>query len=148
MILMCCTAAGLLAGLCAGAIASAGPAHGAREQNQDSAFAMPVAPPKAAAEAEDAAAVDPRILRSWEATARQPLPPRKEPLTPPGWKIVGVTIAGKERNVLILFDNQKTTELRKIGDALPGGAKIVQISQDELQLALNGQLMKLSLHKQ
>jgi hypothetical protein len=115
---------------------------------QDSAFVMPPAPPEKA-EITDAA-LDPLALRVWEITARQPLalPPRKEPLTPPTWKIVGVTTIGSEKNVLLLFENQTAADIKKIGDRLPGGAKIVDITQDHLRLLLNGQHLKLSLLKQ
>jgi hypothetical protein len=92
--------------------------------------------------------IDPAQLRIWEITARQALPPRKEPLTPPRWRIVGVTTVGEEKSVLLLFADQPAPETLKIGEKLPGGAKIVQISQDHLQISLNGQLMKLNLRKQ
>lgn len=87
-------------------------------------------------------------LRIWEVSVRQPLPPRKEPMTAPGWKIVGVTTVSNDTNVLLLFDKQIEIEARKVGDLLPGGAKIIQISQDALRIVLNGQYMELRIHKQ
>ncbi|MFZ6749294.1 hypothetical protein ACO0K8_09985 [Undibacterium sp. Ren11W] len=105
-------------------------------------------PPRTAEAEEEVLGTDPAQLRVWEAAVRQPMSPRKEPLTPPVWRIVGVTVIGNEKNVLLLFGKQPATETRKIGDQLPGGAKIVQISQDHLQISLNGQLMKLNLRKQ
>jgi hypothetical protein len=112
------------------------------------AFLVPPMPPQTAEAEEVVLGPDPAQLRVWEAAVRQPMPPRKEPLTPPIWRIVGVTVIGNEKNVLLLFGKQSATEIRKIGDQLPGGAKIVQISQDHLQISLNGQLMKLNLRKQ
>lgn len=121
----------------------------------DPAFIVPAAPPEKVKKdeilsAEDASkgSVDPGELRVWEVTVRQPLPPRKEALTPPRWRIVGVTSVGNEKSVLLLFENQPATEIRKIGEKLPGGAKIVEIAQDQLKISLNGQLMKLNLRKQ
>ena len=118
----------------------------------DAAFVLPPAPPPPASTSEAAekteTTVDLDSLRIWEATVRQPLPPRKEPLTPPDWKIVGVSASGNDKNVMILFENQTTAEVLKIGDKLPGGAKIVDITQDYLRLVLNGQYIKLNLREQ
>lgn len=111
-------------------------------------FVLQTAPVEKVETAEVVQAVDPAELQIWEIAARQALPPRKEPLTAPRWRIVGVTEVGNEKNVLLLFGNLPATETRKIGEKLPGGAKIVQISQDHLQISLNGQLMKLNLRKQ
>lgn len=122
-------------------------ADGGRGGQEADVFAMPPRPTEPLAGWEEQP-VDPRVMRAWEVTARQPLPPRKEPLTPPRWRIVGVTMAGKDKNVLLLFEGQTTAEAKKVGDALPGGAKIVQITQDELRISLNGQFMKLNLRKQ
>lgn len=111
---------------------------------QDTVFVLPPRPPVAPDQPKEVMA----DLRIWELTARQPLPPRTEPLTAPGWKIVGVTSIGNDANVLLLFDKQIDIEARKVGDSLPGGAKIIQISQDVVRIVLNGQYMKLSLRKQ
>lgn len=115
---------------------------------QDAVFVLPPRPPVVSDPSENEDPADLAELRIWEITARQPLPPRKEPLTAPRWKIVGVTTVGDDTEVLILFDKQTITETRRVGDLLPGGAKIVQISQDELRIILNGQTMKLSIRKQ
>ncbi len=121
----------------------------ARERTQQEAvLVLPPRPPVVPDPSEDEAPADLAELRIWEATARQPLPPRKEPLTAPSWKIVGVTSVGDDSSVLILFDKQTTPETLKVGDLLPGGAKILQISQDTLRIVLNGQIMKLSVRKQ
>lgn len=114
---------------------------------QETVLVLPSHPPVVPDPSEDEAPADLAELRIWEATARQPLPPRKAPLTAPGWKIVGVTSVGDDANVLILFDKQITPETLKVGDLLPGGAKITQISQDALRIVLNGQTMKLSVRK-
>jgi hypothetical protein len=112
------------------------------------AFVLPPAAPEYDKAEELASIPDTGESRIWEATVRQAMPPRKEPLTPPGWRIVGVTTIGNEKNALLLFDKQPATEVRKIGDKLPGGAKIIDILPDHLQISLNGQIMKLNLRKQ
>jgi hypothetical protein len=119
-----------------------------QEQEHVGAFVPKPAPSEIVASGDVAPVADPAELQIWEMAARQALPPRKEPLTPSRWRIVGVTAVGDEKSVLLLFANQTATEARKVGDKLPGGAKIVQISQDHLQISLNGQLMKLNLRKQ
>ncbi|MBI1891036.1 MAG: hypothetical protein HYS18_10340 [Burkholderiales bacterium] len=126
-----------------------------KNQKQDPAFVLPPPPPPIAEKVEQTEKTeksdkpdDTTSLRIWELSARQPLPPRKEPLTPPNWKIVGVSTIGKDKNVIILFDNQTTGEILKVGDKLPGGAKIVDIFSDRLRLILNGQPMTLSLSEQ
>lgn len=126
-----------------------------KQTQLDPAFLVPAAPPekiakdeKKSAENAQKATTDLSELRVWEVAVRQPLPPRKEALTPPRWRIVGVTSVGNEKSVLLLFDNQPATEARKIGEKLPGGAKIVEIAQDQLKISLNGQIMKLNLRKQ
>lgn len=124
------------------------PGNGQKAPKPDAAFVLPPYPSAPAAAEQEPVLTDPADLRVWEMTARQPLPPRKEPLTAPGWKIVGVTSVGNEKNVLLLFDKQTEIEIRKVGEQLPGGAKIIQISQDHLRIFLNGQFMKLDLLKQ
>ena len=47
----------------------------------------------------------------------------------PEWHVLGIVRSGKESFVLIAFDGQPVTML-KAGDALPDGAKIVQIEKD------------------
>lgn len=122
--------------------------HTRKLPQQEMVLVLPSHPPVVPDPPEDEAPADLAELRIWEASARQPLPPRKEPLTAPGWKIVGVTSVGDDASVLILFDKQTSPETLKIGDLLPGGAKILQISQDTLRIVLNGQIMKLSVRKQ
>ncbi|MET3119127.1 hypothetical protein AAKU64_003366 [Undibacterium sp. GrIS 1.8] len=137
---------------------SLGQMHLANAKKQalpDAPFIVPAAPPETMKNEQDLSQEDGSKstiglseLRVWEVAVKQPLPPRKEPLTPPRWRIVGVTSVGSEKSVLLLFENQPATETRKIGEKLPGGAKIVEIAQDQLKISLNGQLMKLNLRKQ
>lgn len=122
--------------------------HARKLTQQETVLVLPPDPSVALAPSEDDVPTDLAELRIWEASARQPLPPRKAPLTAPNWKIAGVTSVGDDANVLILFDKQTTPETLKVGDLLPGDAKILQITQDDLRVVLNGQIMKLSVRKQ
>lgn len=150
IILVACGVLGAVMGWAnmSGTINSASQSSTPKAQEPEGTFVLQSAPLEKVATNEVVPATDPAELQIWEVAARQALPPRKEPLTPPLWRIVGVTAVGDEKSVLLLFANQPATEARKIGDKLPGGAKIVQISQDHLQISLNGQLMKLNLRKQ
>lgn len=150
-IVIACGLAGAGWGWHASKAASEEAARASPPPKQDAVFVLPPGPPPAPEQLEEEVLADPADLadlRIWEITARQPLPPRKEAMTAPGWKIVGVTAVGDDTNVLLLFDKQTTTETRKVGDLLPGGARIVQISQDTLRIVLNSQYMKLSVRKQ
>lgn len=47
----------------------------------------------------------------------------------PEWRVLGIARSGTERFILLAFDG-KPVEMLKVGDALPDGAKIVQIEKD------------------
>lgn len=75
------------------------------------------------------------------------------PLTPPDWRIVGIVgivgVAG-QLTLLIARDAPKglpsNTLALKLGESLPGGAKIVQIRPDGVGLLLHGQRAFLSTY--
>lgn len=48
---------------------------------------------------------------------------------PPEWRIQGIASTGTERFILLAYEG-KPAEMLKVGDALPDGAKIVQIEKD------------------
>lgn len=119
-----------------------------KKSQQDTTFILPPSPPVVLEQPKEETPADFSTLRIWEVTARQPLPPRKEPLTTPNWKVVGVTSVDADASVLLLFDKQTEVETRKVGDLLPGGAKIVKITQDTVLIYLNKETMELRLRKQ
>jgi hypothetical protein len=119
-----------------------------KKSQQDAAFILPSSPPMVFEQPKEEAPTDFSTLRIWEVTAHQPLPPRKEPLTGPNWKVVGVTSVDADASILLLFDKQTEVETRKVGDLLPGGAKIVKITQDAVRIYLNKETMELRLRKQ
>ena len=66
------------------------------------------------------------------------------PLNEPEWRFAGVAVNGSEKTVIISAENQPLQMLR-IGDQLPGGAKILRINEDHLCLSINGKKRKLDL---
>ena len=153
MIVLACGLVGVVWGWYASKLAFKNSMHAntLKPLKQESIFLLPPRPPVAleqpSGQSKEVTA-NLADLRIWEVSVRQPLPPRKEPMTAPGWKIVGVTTVGNDTNVLLLFDKQIEIEARKVGDLLPGGAKIIQVAQDALRIVLNGQYMELRIHKQ
>jgi len=47
----------------------------------------------------------------------------------PEWRVLGIASSGAERFILLAYEGKPVATL-KIGDALPDGAKIVQIEKD------------------
>lgn len=72
----------------------------------------------------------------------------EKPLTPPDWRIVGVFVEGQQRGVLVATEGQPLPATLRIGDALPGGAKIVDIGNERICLLLNGRRVSLSTYRQ
>jgi len=149
LVVLCCGVVGAIFGLytTSPVIADSGHIDANRLQRAEVAFVLPSMPPESP-EKVDLATADSTAVRIWEIAVKQPLGPRKEPLTAPRWKIVGVSENGDDKYVYLLFDNSPIAQIKKVGDLLPGGASIVQISQGQLRISLNGQSMTLSLHKQ
>lgn len=68
-------------------------------------------------------------------------------LTAPNWRITGVVAAGREHVALLLVESQPVQQL-KVGDKLPGGAKILDIAPDRLCILLNGKKRVLKTYKE
>ncbi len=64
-----------------------------------------------------------------------------------GWHFVGVVARGQERYVIIKNDKQIERTLA-LGDALPGGSKIVSINDDRLCILINGKKRSLDIYSQ
>ena len=62
----------------------------------------------------------------------------------PEWRFVGVTVSGSENVVLISVDS-KPPQLLKAGDMLPGGAKIISVTDDHLCLLIKGKKRRLDI---
>jgi hypothetical protein len=85
--------------------------------------------------------------------------PDEPPLTPPDWRIVGTVINGAQRLVLVstlsalpappvggagLGLPPQPPQALRVGDALPGGARILEIRPDGVCLSLKGRHVFLS----
>ena len=76
-------------------------------------------------------------------------------LTPPNWRIAGVfseaasqASQGGRWVVLIASQGQTVPRSLRVGDILPGGARITAISRERVGLLLNGQQVSLSTYSQ
>lgn len=63
----------------------------------------------------------------------------------PNWRIMGGVKIGAERQVVLSVENQPIRML-KVGDKLPGGSQIVEISDDSVCVLVNGKRRMLSIH--
>jgi hypothetical protein len=69
------------------------------------------------------------------------------PLTPPDWRIMGSAANGDEHLAIIRIEGQAPTTL-KVGDALPGGAKICAVDADRLCVVINGKKRNLGIYRE
>lgn len=65
----------------------------------------------------------------------------------PEWRFIGSITRGDERQVIIKKDNLPEQTL-VVGDALPGGSKILSIEDDRICLLINGQKRSLYVYAQ
>ncbi len=74
----------------------------------------------------------------------------ENPLTPPDWRVAGVISERGRPAVLITTEGplQPPPQALRVGDSLPGGAKILAIHSDRIILSLNGQRLSLSTYPQ
>lgn len=83
----------------------------------------------------------------WGVVAAAADPSALTDLTDPPWRFVGVLRNGAERYVLIKIGNKPVANL-KVGDALPGGSKILDIGEDRLCVLVNGKKRALEIYRQ
>lgn len=72
---------------------------------------------------------------------------KDEQLQNPAWRFLAVMVNGTEKYVLIDVEKQPNRQL-KVGDALPGGAKIHEIRQGSLCVIVNGKKRILPIYPQ
>lgn len=65
----------------------------------------------------------------------------------PAWRFMGLMSVGTEKMVMIAVEKQPDRQL-KIGDLLPGGAKILDINPDALCVQIEGKKRLLPLYQQ
>jgi hypothetical protein len=68
------------------------------------------------------------------------------PLNSPEWRFVGVFNDGKESQVMVSIDKKPAVAL-KAGDQLPGGARILKITSDQICVMVNGQKRTLGIYR-
>jgi hypothetical protein len=70
------------------------------------------------------------IQRMWEGNSAGRWEIRATPLSPKNWRISGVVQRGAQTQVIVQFDEEPTPKFYKIGDTLPGGAKLAWVKPD------------------
>jgi hypothetical protein len=72
---------------------------------------------------------------------------KDEPVVDPAWRFLAVMVSGSEKYVVIAVDKQPNRQL-KVGDQLPGGAKIHEIRQGSVCVIVNGKKRLLPIYPQ
>ena len=75
----------------------------------------------------------------WELGRLEGTPGTGKPLTTPNWRIVGTTVSGTNSHVLILFEGSQVPEARRVGEPLPGGAKVLAVDGQQIEVLYQGQ---------
>jgi Type II secretion system protein C len=70
------------------------------------------------------------IDQAWESNAQADWNVRATPLTAPNWRISGVVQRGSQTQVIVLIDGEPNPKFFKIGDTLPGGAKLAWVQPE------------------
>ena len=127
---------------------------GARTASASVSTATPARPVPAAPTMTAAAAATPAPTRTesatqpqwpiWEFRLRQPIPPREPSLTPPGWRLVGAVQNGGQWRLIIQTQGKPEPQFLKVGDTLPGGARIVAINEEDVTLQRGARQLVLS----
>jgi hypothetical protein len=70
-------------------------------------------------------------------------------LTPPDWRIAGVFSQGDKPVALLIFDELPPRQQQlRVGDKLPGGAKILAITPDRVCILLGGKKRSLTIYRE
>lgn len=72
----------------------------------------------------------------------------EKPLTPPDWRLVGQFAERGQAHLLVATEGVPQPQALRVGDSLPGGAKILAIHSDHVVLSLNGRRLSLSTYPQ
>lgn len=80
----------------------------------------------------------------WEFRLRQPIPPREPSLTPPGWRLIGAAQSGGQWRLIVQTQGKPEPQFLKVGDPLPGGHRIVAITEEDVTLQRGAQQLVLS----
>jgi hypothetical protein len=106
----------------------------------------PVAPVAARSFAAEAAQASSASYRqAWELSRLLATPTAPKPSVPRIWRIVGITQVGNASQALVLFEGSNVPELKKPSDQLPGGATIVSIHNNSVEVAVGGRRMYITV---
>lgn len=66
-----------------------------------------------------------------------------KPMTPPDWRIIASVSRGAMAFVIIKYEDTQQEQRIKVGEALPGGARILKVETGKVCILLNGKERKL-----
>lgn len=71
----------------------------------------------------------------WDYQLDEPLPARDPPLTPVDWRLLGATLSNGRWEVVVLRQDKREPDYFKVGDKLPGGMVVREITQENVTLS-------------
>lgn len=80
----------------------------------------------------------------WEFRLRQPIPVREPSLTPPRWRLIGAAQSGGQWRLIVQTEGKTEPQFLQVGDPLPGGHRIVAITEEDVTLQRGREQLVLS----
>ena len=88
------------------------------------------------------------LQEMWEASLRTPHKIGDKPLTAENWFITGVVMRGTEQEVIVQRGSDPKPHFHKVGDLLPGGARIAWVRPNAIGLITpKSEQISLPLHR-
>ncbi len=76
------------------------------------------------------------LKQMWESNAASNWEVRSTPLSAPNWSIVGVVQRGTQSQAIVLLAGDPNPQFFKLGDTLPGGAKLTSVEPALIKVTL------------
>lgn len=76
------------------------------------------------------------LLQMWDLGVQPDWAVRPAPLSPPNWRISGVVQRGEQTQAIVQFDGDPVPKFFKIGDKLPGGAKLAWVKPNVMGVVM------------
>ena len=76
------------------------------------------------------------LAQMWDLGAQADWAVRPAPLSPRNWRISGVVQRGEQTQAIVLFDGDPAPKFFKIGDTLPGGAKLAWVKPNVIGVVM------------
>ncbi len=76
------------------------------------------------------------LQQMWDGGSQTNWTVRPVPLSAANWRINGVVQRGKETQVIVQFDGDPAPKFYKLGDSLPGGAKLAWVKPDVIGVVM------------